>query len=236
MENGLTPTLAKPTLASSFTDFGLFNFFEPKKPKPKDPFLAVLTLLWLWLLWLLLVWILLDHLAPDHPTTACARPPNAGPTKISLFPSFSLPHFAFSVSLGVFSPPGFHTTARELQTCMHISGPGASKHHQNSTRRHPERHKSENGGGRGKKKREILGLPPFQASPSGPHFSGRGLKGVSPPLCGGIGQKTKTPILAKNRFGQSRPPKIWPKFCGQLRLAKVGQHFLAKVGLAKVGA
>ena len=35
-------------------------------------------------------------------------------------------------------PPGLHTTARELQTCT-FEGPGLQKHHQNSTRRHPER-------------------------------------------------------------------------------------------------
>ena len=35
-------------------------------------------------------------------------------------------------------PPGFHTTTREL--LLWFQGPGASKkHHQNSTRRHPER-------------------------------------------------------------------------------------------------
>ena len=40
--------------------------------------------------------------------------------------------------------------------------PGLQKHHQNSTRRPPERErekKNENGGGRGKNKREILGCP-----------------------------------------------------------------------------
>ena len=61
--------------------------------------------------------------------------------------------------------PGFHTTARELQTCT-FQAPGASKHHQNSARRHPrERQKERNGGGRGKKKRKFLGPPPFCAPP-----------------------------------------------------------------------
>ena len=36
--------------------------------------------------------------------------------------------------------PGLHTTTRELQTCT-FERPGASKHHQNSTRRPPERQK-----------------------------------------------------------------------------------------------
>ncbi len=40
-------------------------------------------------------------------------------------------------------------TARELQTCT-FEGPGLQKHHQNSTRRHPEKDtKNENGGGGG---------------------------------------------------------------------------------------
>ena len=72
-----------------------------------------------------------------------------------------------------FWPPGFHQTARELQTRT-FEGPDLQKHHQNSTRRPPrERRKSENGGGRGKKKREILGPhssgpPPLCSSPFGP--------------------------------------------------------------------
>ena len=37
-------------------------------------------------------------------------------------------------------PPEFHRTARELQTCT-FEGPGLQEHHQNSTRRHPEREK-----------------------------------------------------------------------------------------------
>ena len=48
-------------------------------------------------------------------------------------------------------PPGFHTTARELQTCT-FKCPGLQKHHQNSTRRPPEREKVEKlGTGEGKK-------------------------------------------------------------------------------------
>ena len=40
------------------------------------------------------------------------------------------------------------------------------KHHQNFTRRHPERQKERNGGGRGKKARNF-GAPPFGAPPFG---------------------------------------------------------------------
>ena len=48
-------------------------------------------------------------------------------------------------SRDVVGPPGLHTTTRELQTCT-FDFPSASKHHQNSTRRHPERQKKERHG------------------------------------------------------------------------------------------
>ena len=79
-------------------------------------------------------------------------PPSAGPSKISL------------------GLPGFHTT---LQTCT-FEGPGLQKHHQNSTRRPPERErKTREDAQRERKKKErkwrperekkrkLLGLPPF---------------------------------------------------------------------------
>ena len=53
-------------------------------------------------------------------------------------------------------PPGLHSP--RAQTCT-FKGSGLQKHHQNSTRRHPERHKkSEMVAGEGKKS-EILGGP-----------------------------------------------------------------------------
>ena len=64
-------------------------------------------------------------------------------------------------------PPGLHTTTRELQTGT-FDGPGASKHHQKTTRRHTAREtKSENGGGR-RKKAQNFGHPTLR----GPIFSG----------------------------------------------------------------
>ena len=56
-------------------------------------------------------------------------------------------------------PAGVSHDSPRAQTCT-LEGPGLQKHHQNSTRRPPERErekKSENGDGRGKKQREILG-------------------------------------------------------------------------------
>ena len=64
-------------------------------------------------------------------------------------------------------PPGFHTTARELQTCT-SEIPGLQKHHQNSTRRPTEREKKRENG-RGKEQREILGGP----AEGGPAHGGR---------------------------------------------------------------
>ena len=56
---------------------------------------------------------------------------------------------------------------QRAQTCT-FEGPGLQKHHQNSTRRHPEREeKNEFCGGRGKKKSEILGGPGERRSREG---------------------------------------------------------------------
>ena len=69
---------------------------------------------------------------------------------------------------GLVGPPGFHTTAREPKRTF--LGPGLQKHHQNSTRRHPERHKkSETVAGKGRKRAKLWAPPPFGAPPSGPH-------------------------------------------------------------------
>ena len=69
-------------------------------------------------------------------------------------------------------PPGFHTTARELQTCT-FHGPCASKTPPKFHERTPKReNKNKNCGGRGKKKARNFGPPPFGPHPSGPHPSG----------------------------------------------------------------
>ena len=60
----------------------------------------------------------LDHVAPD-PSPPDPPPPDAS------------------------GPPGLHTTTRELQTCT-FDGPGASKHHRKTTRRHTVREKERN--------------------------------------------------------------------------------------------
>ena len=52
-------------------------------------------------------------------------------------------------------PPGLHTTAREPKRA-HFRAPALQKHHQNSTRRHPERHKkSETVAGKGEKRAKF---------------------------------------------------------------------------------
>ena len=87
---------------------------------------------------------------PDPP---CAGPPDTPPPDL-------LPK------------PGFHTTARELQTCT-FEGPGLQKHHQNSTRRPPERDK-ERKWERERDKKAKFRAPTLRAltfSRSGPHPS-----------------------------------------------------------------
>ena len=82
-------------------------------------------------------------------------------------------------------PPGLHMRARELQTCT-FQGPGASKQHQYSTRRPPERDKkSENGGGEKKRGPHPSGshffwvwAPTFQAPRSRPFVA---IEGGPPP-------------------------------------------------------
>ena len=54
-------------------------------------------------------------------------------------------------------PPGLHTTTRELQTRT-FERPGLQKHHQNSTRRHPETQKERNGGGKGRKRAKFWAI------------------------------------------------------------------------------
>ena len=91
-----------------------------------------------------------------------------------------------------------HNSPR-AQTCT-FQGPGLQKHHQNSTRIHPEREeKNEFCGGRGKKKSEILGGPaeggPGKGSP-GKGGPGKGGPGKGGPGKGGPGgtehDQTKT--------------------------------------------
>ena len=74
--------------------------------------------------------------------------------------------------------------------------------------------KERNGGGKGKKKREILGLPPFRGPTlSGPHPSD---------VCGPL----KMHVLWFFLLCSS-----WKEESQKIGLAKIGQIFLAKVGL-----
>ena len=112
------------------------------------------------------------------------------PSPATVFILFSLSCWSFSLNFGgVFEDRDPQMCTFGLSGCRvkprrpHQTGPGlahdslrtpvqgtcASKHHQNSTRRPPERdEKNEFCSGRGKKKREILGPHPSGPHPSGP--------------------------------------------------------------------
>ena len=217
------------------------------------PLVLGLALLWLWLLWLLLVWTSLDHLPPDPPSTG---PPSAGPPKISFFFFTIPPPFrCFCVSLvfslnfgGVFEGRNPEMCTFGLSGCRvkprrpHQTGPLEGSGTSNSTRRPPERDRNnETVAGKGRKKREILGPPPFGAPPSGPHPSGPTLSG---PTLSGPHPFGAPPFRGPTLSGPhpsgphpSGPHPSGPHPSGApmgktLKLAKVG---LAKVGLAKVG-
>ena len=122
-------------------------------------------------------------------------------------------------------PPGLHTTTRELQTCT-FESPGLRKHHQNSTRRHPEREtkRAKMEAGEREKKSEILGPPIFGA----PKFRARFSLGLGP-------------TLRSSLFGppRSRPdllgPAFWPHHDTHTSIHGLAKIGLAKIGLAKLG-
>ena len=98
---------------------------------------------------------------------------------------------------------------------VHISGPRRFKHHQR------EGEKNDNCGRRGKKKREILGPPPFGAPPFGappfgaPPFGASTLQG--PTLCC---PKIQHPEVGRSRIGRSRN---WPKSKKKLAEVEIGR-------------
>ena len=97
---------------------------------------------------------------------------------------------------------------------VHMSGPRPSKHHQNSTRRHPsEGRKARNGGGKGKKKSEILG---GQVQTSNNHTTAQ--------------NNTTTTQQQHNNNTQQQQKQQHLNIRQNTKTPK-----LAKVGLAKVG-
>ena len=94
-------------------------------------------------------------------------------------------------------PPGLaHDSPRTPN--VHISGPRRFKHHQNSTKGPRENEERKMWREEGKKKREILGLLPFGAHPSGaPHF---------------VVPKFNIQKLAEVEIGRTRSrSRNWPK-------------------------
>ena len=120
---------------------------------------------------------------------------------------------------------GSHTTARELQTCT-FQGTCASKHHQNSTRRPPERHRnSETVAGKGRKSAKF-----WAPHPSGPHLRGHPL-GAPPfgPTFSRFGQPThrgstlRGPTLSgPHPFGA--PPFWAPTLLGGAPMGETLKH------------
>ena len=111
---------------------------------------------WCWCLFVVVgcvVWTLLTRRRTPLPNRPKFR---------SFFP-LSHPLAVFSLKFGgVFRRPGPSKCARLVSPNVHIRGSRRFKHHQNSTRRHPERDKKER---TWRKKREILGPSPFGAPP-----------------------------------------------------------------------
>ena len=130
-------------------------------------------------------------------------------------------------------PPGLHTTTRELQTRT-FDRLGTSNTTKIPRENPRERRKNEISGGREKKKREILGLPPFGphlSAPSirAPNPSGRTFSGLAP-TPSGPPPKTKLAKCGLAKFGQQKMAKF-----GQIRTAKCGQLILAKCGHGRGG-
>ena len=106
-----------------------------------------------------------------------------------------LPFSFFATEQSTRRPPGFHTTARELQTCT-FKGPSASNTTKFPRENHQrERKRAKMGAGEKKKKREILG-----PHPSSPHAA------VPDPS----GPTLRTPTLGALTFSRSGPHPSGP--------------------------
>ena len=130
---------------------------------------------------------------------------------------------------------GLHTTARENSKRAHLRVPALQtpKFHEKTPRETQKERKWWRE--KGKKKREILGLPPL-----------RGLRGPTlqgPTLGGPKGVYSSLFVffillffLLKKKANRLKhqfwPKSVWPKSATQI-LTKVGQFFLAKVGLGQ---
>ena len=98
------------------------------------------------------------HSCPQNLCPGVCAGATLGSTQTISTRVFQIPH----------TRPGSTRQPETLQTCT-FQGTRASKHHQNSTRRPPERHRnSETVAGKGRKSAKCWALPPFGAPPSGP--------------------------------------------------------------------
>ena len=171
---------------------------KPHRPKPQNPGRGGPTRATLLLVWPppsisggvggVVVVVGLDSSGPP-----CARPPDAGPSP---------------------PPAPLHDNPRTPN--VHISGPRRFKHHQNSTRRHPLRHKKSEMVAGGEKKKRNFGPPTLRGRPwphpSGPHPSGTDFFWVWAPPFGAQDPEMDWPNLDWPKLVKSGWPKWdWPK-------------------------
>ena len=109
-------------------------------------------------------------------------------------------------------PPGLaHDNPRTPN--VHISGPLRFQHHQNSTRRHPERHrKSETVAGKGRKSAKFFAPHPSGPHPSAPTFSRFGPRGptLRGPTLRGPARNFGPSTLRGPTFSRFGPPPFGP--------------------------
>ena len=158
------------------------------------------------------------------------EPRRVGPRKSGTPKGWEAQNFALFLPFpGLVGPPGFHTTAREPKRA-HFRALALQKHHQNSTRRPPEREeKNEFCGGRGEKRAKFWAVP----GKGGPGKGGPGKGGpehdqtktLNPPHRNRGTNTHATQAHTSTHTHKSKsvwPKLVWPKSVAKKGLAKLG--------------